>query len=51
MLRHIPCHMETEMNKFRAVLLLLALCAAVALAGCRNDNDDSNPNDAATETV
>ena len=42
---------ETEMNQFRAALLLLALCAAVDLAGCRNDNNDNRPNAAAAETV
>jgi hypothetical protein len=39
------------MNQFRVALLLIALCIAVALAGCRNDNNDSNPNDVSTDTV
>lgn len=39
------------MSQFRAALLLIALCSVVALAGCRNDNNDSNPNDVSTKTV
>jgi hypothetical protein len=44
-------YLETEMNLFRAALLLIALSAAVGLAGCRNDNNDNNPPSAAAETA